>query len=87
VLYPPYGPDPAPNPFFLFGYLKEKLCGAWFTPRDDRISAIRQIFFEIPEMGVKNVFTNGITILCWVMKKGGENDTQKLEKRRIIFIE
>jgi hypothetical protein len=58
VPHPSDGPDPAPNSFFLFGYLKEKLRGTLFASSDDVIFARLQIFSEIPEMGLKNVFTD-----------------------------
>jgi hypothetical protein len=72
VPHPPCRPDPAPRDFFLFSCLKEKLCGRSFTTSDDLLFARQQIFSEIPEMILKNVFTNWITRLYWVMKKGGE---------------
>jgi hypothetical protein len=48
----------APKDFFLFGFLKEKLGGTSFMTSDDLIFATRQIFSEIPEIVLKNVFTN-----------------------------
>jgi hypothetical protein len=80
VLHPLYRQDLAPSDFFLFGYLKEKLCGTSFTMSDDLIFAIRQIFSEIPEIVLKNVFTNWITKLSWVMKKCVEYYTKQLKK-------
>jgi hypothetical protein len=44
--HPPYGSDPAPSDFFLFGYLKEKLCGTSFTTSEDQIFAIWPFFLE-----------------------------------------
>jgi hypothetical protein len=73
--HPRYGPDLVPSDFFLFGYLKEKHDGTSFTPRGDLIFAIRQILSEMPEMELKNVFTNCVTKLSWVTKKGGEYRT------------
>jgi hypothetical protein len=58
VSHPPYSQDPARSDFFLFGHLKEKLRGTSFTTSDDFSFAIRQIFSQILEMGVKNGFTN-----------------------------
>jgi hypothetical protein len=52
------GPDPAPNDFFFFRYLKEKLRRTLLTPSNDRSFAIQQIFSEIPEMILKNMLTN-----------------------------
>jgi hypothetical protein len=51
-------PDLAPKDFFLFGFLKEKLGGTSFTTSDDPIFVTRQIFSEIPEIGLKNVLIN-----------------------------
>jgi transposase len=85
LLHPPYSPDRAPSDFVLFGYLKEKLRGTSFTTSNDLIFAIGQLFSEIPEIELKNVFTNWITRLSWVMRKGGEYDTKYLKKNQIIF--
>jgi hypothetical protein len=51
-------PDRPRSDFFLFSYLKEKLRGRSFPTSHDLIFAIRQILSEIPEMVLKNVFTN-----------------------------
>jgi hypothetical protein len=59
----PYGPDLAPSDFFLCRYQKEKLGEASFTASDDLILEIRQIFSDIPEIVLKNVFPNCITRL------------------------
>jgi hypothetical protein len=67
-----YGPGWAPNGFFIFGDLKEKLRRTSLTASDDRIFATGQIFCEIPEIVLKNLLANLITRLSWVMKKGGE---------------
>jgi histone-lysine N-methyltransferase SETMAR len=70
--HPPYGPDRVPSDFFLFSYLRETLRRRSFSTSDDLIFAIRPIFSEIPEMGLKDVLTNWIAPLAWVMKKSGE---------------
>jgi hypothetical protein len=72
ALYPPCRRDPAQSGFFLFGYLKEKLCETSSTPNDDRICAISPFFSEILEIVLKNVLTSWITRLSRVMKKDGE---------------
>jgi transposase len=87
VPHPYYHPDRAPSDFFLFGYMKEKLRGTLFTARDDLIFARQHIFSEIPEMILKNVFTNWITRLSWVMMKSGKYYTKSSKKNRIIFLE
>jgi hypothetical protein len=86
VSHPNYHPDQRPSDFFLFRYLKEKLRGTSFTTSDDLIFGMRQVFSEIPEMALKNVFINWITTLSRVMKKGSEYDTRQIRKNRIIFI-
>jgi hypothetical protein len=65
-------PDLALSDFFLFGYLKEKLCGALLTRSNDLIFSIWSILPEISEMAPKNVLTNKITRKSWAMKKGDE---------------
>jgi hypothetical protein len=86
VLHLHYNPGRAPSNFFLFSYMKEKLRGTSFTARDDLIFAIWHIFSEIPEMVLKNVFTNWITRLSWVKTKSGKYYTKSLKKKRIIFL-
>jgi hypothetical protein len=86
VPHPRFDRDLARYNFFLFGYLNKKIRGTSLTPSDDRFFAIRQIFSEIPEIGLKNVPTNWITRLSWVMKKGGEYCTKLLKKNRIIVM-
>jgi hypothetical protein len=76
VPHPLYSPDVTPNDFFLFRYLKDKLRGTLFTRSDDLIFAMTQLFSEIPEIVLKNVFTDRITRLSWVMKKDGEYYTK-----------
>jgi hypothetical protein len=70
--HPPYRPDLSPSYFFLFVYRKEKLRETSFTTSDDLIFVIKQIFSQIPEIVLKNVFRNWITRLSWTMKKRGE---------------
>jgi hypothetical protein len=71
-----YRPGLAPSSFFPFGYLKGKLRGTLFTMSNDLIFAGWQIFFEITEIILENVFTNWITRLFWVMKKGDKYYTK-----------
>jgi hypothetical protein len=58
--------------WFLSLWLSRTLCGASFTTSNDQIFAIQQAFSEIPEMVLKNVFTNWIMRLSCVIEKGGE---------------
>jgi hypothetical protein len=48
VSRPPYSPDLAPYDFFLFGYLKQHLEGKHFTREYHVITAVREVFDEIP---------------------------------------
>jgi hypothetical protein len=68
-----HGPDAAPNDFFFFAYLKEKLRKPSFTTCDDLIFAIWQILSEIPDMALKNLIPNWVTRSSWLMKKSGEH--------------
>jgi hypothetical protein len=70
--HPRDSPASVPNGFFCFRSLKEKFRGTSFTKGDDLIFVVRQIFSDIPEMALKNVFTNWITRLSWRTKKDGE---------------
>jgi hypothetical protein len=69
-------PDLALGDFFLFGYLKEKLCGASLTMSNDLIFSIWPILSEISEMAPKNVLTNRITRQPWARRKGNEYCTK-----------
>jgi hypothetical protein len=55
---------------------ERKLRETSFTPSNDLIFAIWQIFSEISEMIHRDVFTNWMTRMSWVMKKGGEYYTK-----------
>jgi hypothetical protein len=74
VLHPPYASDQAQSDFFPVGCLKENICGTSFTPGENVIFALRKPFSGIPEKVMKNVFTNWMTRLPWVRKRGGEYD-------------
>jgi hypothetical protein len=85
VPHPLYGPDGAPSDFLLFGSLKEEFLGMSLTWSDDFIFPIRQIFDEIPEITLKNVFTNWISSASWVMKKDGEYYTKSLNESNYLY--
>jgi hypothetical protein len=63
-----------------------KLRGTSFTASGDLNFAIRQISSEILQMVLKNVFTNWITTLYWMMKQVGEKipDPGLSQSRQII---
>jgi hypothetical protein len=71
--------------FFLW-LSERKLRDTSFTPRDDLIFAIWQIFSEILEMRLKNLFRNWIMRLYWVMKQGDEYSTKSRKKNWSIFV-
>ena len=56
VPHPPYSPDIAPSDFFLFGYTKDKLQGCSFNTREELFDAIRQIWDEVPNETLREVF-------------------------------
>jgi hypothetical protein len=85
VSHPLYGPDGAPSDFFLFGPLKEEFLGISLTWGDDFIFAIQQIFDEIPEITLKNVFTNWIRRVSWVMKKDGEDYAKSQNESNYLY--
>jgi hypothetical protein len=49
VPHPVYSQDLASSDFFFFGYLKSKLQGIAVRSRPELISAIGEIFEEIPK--------------------------------------
>ncbi|MEW8547188.1 MAG: hypothetical protein AB2693_27060, partial [Candidatus Thiodiazotropha sp.] len=48
IEHPPYSPDLAPNDFFLFPTLKEKMRGKRFGSTDELPAAVNWIFRCIP---------------------------------------
>jgi histone-lysine N-methyltransferase SETMAR len=69
--HPAYSPDLAPNDFFLFGRLTEKLIGFDCRSREDLKSAIPSIFNEIGKETLVAVFLSWIERLKWVIRKEG----------------
>jgi hypothetical protein len=73
-----YRPDLAPNDFFLFGSLKEKLIAFDFTTRGDLTSVIIIIFDEIDRENLLAVFNS------WVerLKRASEHGRQYFKSRK-----
>jgi hypothetical protein len=72
----PYDSDSGPSDFFPFRYLKEKHRDTSSSMSDDRIFALQSDVSEIPEIVLKNVFTNWITRLTWTIEKRSEDCTR-----------
>lgn len=53
--HPPYSPELLPNDFFLFSYVKNKLCGQQFSTVEKAVHAFRVYVFEIPQSEWKKV--------------------------------
>lgn len=56
--HPPYSPDLAPNDFYLFPNVKNKLRGQRFSTREDAVDAFKQHVLEIPQSEWKKCFKN-----------------------------
>ena len=49
--HPPYSPDLAPNGFFLFPYVKNKMRDQRFSTLEEAVDAFRMCVLEIPQCG------------------------------------
>ena len=55
---PPYSPDLAPNYFFLFPYVKNKMRGQRFSTPKEAVDAFRMHVLEIPQSEWQKCFDN-----------------------------
>jgi hypothetical protein len=67
-----YSPDLAPNDFFLFGYLKQKLQRVHIPDRERLKSEKIQIFADIGPDVIISVFGDWIKRREWVVQNGEE---------------
>ncbi len=56
--HPPYSPDLAPNDFFLFPYVKNKLRGQRFSTPEEAVAAFRMHVLEVPHSEWQKCFDN-----------------------------
>lgn len=56
--HPPYSPDLAPNDFFLFPSVKNKLRGQRFSTPEEAVDAFKTHVSEIPQTEWKNCYEN-----------------------------
>jgi [histone H3]-lysine36 N-dimethyltransferase SETMAR len=54
--HPPYSPDLAPNDFFLFPYIKDKLRGQRFTSAEEAVEAFKNHVLEVSPAEWKNCY-------------------------------
>ena len=47
--HPPYSPDLAPNDFFIYPYVKNRMRGQRFSTPDEAVYAFRKHVLEIPQ--------------------------------------
>lgn len=59
--HPPYSPDLAPNDFFLFPNIKNKLRGQRFSTPEEAVDAFKMHVLEIPQSEWKKCFENWFT--------------------------
>ena len=55
---PPYSPNLAPNDFFLFPYVRNKMRGQRFSTPEEMVDASRMHVLEIPQSEWQNCFDN-----------------------------
>ena len=56
--HPPYSPDLAPNDFFLFPYVKNKLRGQRFSIPEEAVAVFRMHVLEIPQSEWQKCYDN-----------------------------
>lgn len=56
--HPPYSPDLAPNDFYLFPNIKNKLRGQRFSSREEAVDAFKTHVLDIPQSEWKKCFEN-----------------------------
>lgn len=56
--HPPYSPDLAPNDFYLFPTVKNKLRGQRFSSREEAVDAFKMHVLEIPQSEWKKCYEN-----------------------------
>lgn len=56
--HPPYSPDLAPNDFFLFPYVKNKLRGQRFSAPEEAVDAFKNHVLEVPQSEWKKCYEN-----------------------------
>ena len=47
---PPYCPDLAPNDFFLFPHIKNKLCGHQFLSPEEAVDSFKKHVLKMPQV-------------------------------------
>jgi hypothetical protein len=68
IFTPAYSPDPSPSDFFLFGMLKERMSGTWYSSPDELISAISELIASLPKDQFVSVYKNWMKGPNWVTK-------------------
>lgn len=56
--HPPYSPDLAPNDFFLFPHIKNKLRGQRFETAEEAVNAFKSLVLEVSDSEWKKCFEN-----------------------------
>ena len=56
--HPAYSPDLAPNEFFLFPYVKNKMKGQRFSTLEEKVDAFRMHVLEILQLEWQKCFEN-----------------------------
>lgn len=56
--HPPYSPDLAPNDFFLFPTIKDKLRGQRFLSAEEAVEAFKNHVLEVPDADWKRCYEN-----------------------------
>ena len=70
--HPPYSPDLAPNDFFLFPYVKNKMRGQCFSRPEKAVDAFRMHVLEIPHSEWQKCFDSWFKRMQQCLDLNGE---------------
>ena len=70
--HPSYSPDLAPNDFFLFPYVKNKMRGQRFLTSKEVVDAFRMHVLEIPQSEFQKFFDNWFKCMEKCIELNGE---------------
>ena len=70
--HPPYSPDLAPNEFFLFAYVKNKMRGQRFSTPEEAVDAFRMHVTDIPQSEWQKCFDNWLKRMQKCLDLNGE---------------
>ena len=72
--HPRYNPNLAPNDFFLFPFVKNKMRGQRFSAREEAVDAFRMHVLEMPQSEWQKCFDNWLKRMQRCIDLNGGNN-------------